>query len=516
MYYFDRKALWHPHGQKVVAKGDMRAFISNYGTIEGDIKILYSQALEKVLHSTRMNRPLLVIHGYSDRGQSFVPLANALQKKGVKVEDINIASWISLSNEVTVKDVGEALERALRDPGLNGRLADREFDAIVHSTGMLVIRSWLAGNPSVRVPLLKHLIGLAPATFGSPLAAQGRSVLGAIFKGNKDLGPDFLAAGDQILDALELGSRFTWDLAEEDLLGKTIYYGFDNKTPYVFVFCGTKPYAGIRKLVDKPGTDGTVRWAGVALDTVKFTFDLRRGPGAPSGAARLVSNTGGRARLPIPFWPVKDRTHGSIVSETPDEVVDLIVRALGVNDAKSFDDWCGRATSATAGALKELQDEGKVFQQFIVHARDQRGDPITDFHLDIEGLSNGKVCDAWGDDNLELHAYSTDKSYRCYHVCLSNLNKAGADTLRIQIIASSGSEWVAYHGVGSEVLPDVNGPVKEDGKWDAVINIPIVPKSGDPTVFAPFTTTLVEIILERDPLPLGNVTSDVLKWLPLS
>src|SRR5215472_10546014 len=81
MYYFDRKALWHPHGQKVVAKGDMRAFISNYGTIEGDIKILYSQALEKVLHSTRMNRPLLVIHGYSDRGQSFVPASKSPQEK---------------------------------------------------------------------------------------------------------------------------------------------------------------------------------------------------------------------------------------------------------------------------------------------------------------------------------------------------------------------------------------------------------------------------------------------------
>jgi hypothetical protein len=465
-----------------------------------------------------MSRPLLIIHGYSDKGNSFRPIAKALKDKHFNVEDINIASWISLSNEVTIKDVGEALERALHDPALNGKLADKPFDAIVHSTGMLVIRSWLAGNPSVRIPLLKHLVALAPATFGSPLAAQGRSLLGAIFKGNKDLGPDFLAAGDKILDALELGSRFTWDLAHEDLLSKTTYYGFDDNTPFVFVFCGTKPYDGVRKLIDKPGTDGTVRWAGVALDTVKFTFDLRRGPGTPKGEDRLESNTGGRGRLPIPFWPVKDRTHGTIVSDTPSEVVDSIIKALNVTDEVSFDAWCKDASTFTDNARKELEQGGKVFQQFVVHARDQRGDPITDFHLDIEGLSNGKPSESWGDDNLELHAYSTDKSFRCYHVCLSDLMASAdsekIDQLRIRVIASSGSEWVGYHGEGSEVLPALNGPVDNGGKWDAVIDMPVRPKSGEPTLFAPFTTTLVELILERDPLPLGNMPSDVLKWIP--
>jgi len=128
---------------------------------------------EHVKLGSHSGRPRLIIHGYSDQGKSFIPLAKALEAKGISVDDINIASWISLSNEITLKDVGEALERALRDPALNGKLADKEFDAIVHSTGMLVVRSGLAGNPSVRIPLLKHLIALAPATFGSPLAAPG-------------------------------------------------------------------------------------------------------------------------------------------------------------------------------------------------------------------------------------------------------------------------------------------------------------------------------------------------------
>ena len=46
-----------------------------------------------------------------------------------------------------------------------------------------------------------------------------RSLLGALANGHKQLGPDFLEAGDQVLDALELGSRFGWELSHADLCG---------------------------------------------------------------------------------------------------------------------------------------------------------------------------------------------------------------------------------------------------------------------------------------------------------
>jgi hypothetical protein len=72
--------------------------------------------------------------------------------------------------------------------------------------------AWLARDRR-RLTCLKHLVALAPATFGSPLARQGRSWLGAVFKGSHHLGPDFLAAGDAILDGLALASPYTWDLA---------------------------------------------------------------------------------------------------------------------------------------------------------------------------------------------------------------------------------------------------------------------------------------------------------------
>ena len=146
-----------------------------------------------------MARPLVLIHGYSAEGTAFDSLRNALQKKGIKPTDINVCNYVSLNNEITIKDIAEGLDRAFRKHQvlLN---EDQEFDAIVHSTGMLVLRSWLtnygaAVGANRRLARLKHLIGLAPATWGSPQAHKGRTWLGALVKGNRQLGPDFLNAG---------------------------------------------------------------------------------------------------------------------------------------------------------------------------------------------------------------------------------------------------------------------------------------------------------------------------------
>ncbi len=133
-----------------------------------------------------MSRPLLLIHGYSATGLDFEPLCNALRDKGIQAVDLNIGNYVSLNNEITIKDIAEGLDRAFRmQRGLNDA---QEFDAIVHSTGMLVVRSWLtnygaAVGSNDRLKKLKHLVGVAPATWGSPQAHKGRTWLGALVKG---------------------------------------------------------------------------------------------------------------------------------------------------------------------------------------------------------------------------------------------------------------------------------------------------------------------------------------------
>src|SRR2546425_11333224 len=120
-----------------------------------------------------MPRPLVLIHGYSAEGRELFTLRAALQAKGIDAKDINICNYVSLNNEINIKDIAEGLERAFRARNLVG-----EFDAIVHSTGMLVLRSWLANdarppgkNPRLQRP--KHLAGLAPATWDLPRHIRG-------------------------------------------------------------------------------------------------------------------------------------------------------------------------------------------------------------------------------------------------------------------------------------------------------------------------------------------------------
>jgi triacylglycerol esterase/lipase EstA (alpha/beta hydrolase family) len=151
-------------------------------------------------------RPIVLLHGYSAEPVGLHPWRDVLRKHGYDADEIHLGDYVSLSNEITIKDLAEGFDRALR---LNlGFGPEQEFDALVHSTGGLVLREWLATYDSRR-RRVKRVIALAPAMFGSPLAHRGRSWLGAVLKGNRELGPDFMEAGDRILAGLELGSAYT-------------------------------------------------------------------------------------------------------------------------------------------------------------------------------------------------------------------------------------------------------------------------------------------------------------------
>jgi hypothetical protein len=87
---------------------------------------------------------VLLIHGYSADWKAFLPWKQALAGAGVAAETISVGNYVTLNNEVTIKDLGEAFDRALRvttfakeNPG-----DAWTFDAVVHSTGMLVLREW--------------------------------------------------------------------------------------------------------------------------------------------------------------------------------------------------------------------------------------------------------------------------------------------------------------------------------------------------------------------------------------
>ena len=406
---------------------------------------------------------------------------------------IHVCNYRSLTNEVTIRDIAEGFDRALRvRAGLD---ADEPFDAIVHSTGMLVVRSWLTAYAKRR-DRLKHLVALAPATFGSPIAHKGRSWLGALFKGNRELGPDFLEAGDKILDGLELGGRYTWDLAHQDMLGEETYYGATGATPFAFIFCGDKGYSGLGAVANQPGTDGTVRWSGCALNMRKISLDLTVDPARVGATGRV--NVAPWPNVDIPMIPVAGKNHGTIVSDPGEWLVRMVTDGLEVSTPEEFDKWLATAERESDDARRRMDE----WQQFVIRAVDERGDPIHDYNVQLfsrRGHDEDPIPFA-----ADVHTYLADSSMRCFHVNLTQLGARDMSSLWIRVIASSGSALVGYTGFGSDKIGDGSSGTSHGGKWDGELDLSSLVGDAKAKFFHPYTTTLVEIKLNREPLPLAG------------
>ena len=440
------------------------------------------------------NRPLILLHGYSADGSAFGAWRTLLREAGWTSEQLYTVSYESLTNEVSVRDIAEGFDKVLRQRV--GLADDEPFDVMVHSAGMLVLRAWLTrrGMTAQRRARVKHVIALAPATFGSPLAHKGRSFLGALVKGRKQLGPDFLEAGDQVLDALELGSRFGWDLSHTDLFGTECFYDSKRTTPYVFVFCGARGYRGMSAQANSPGTDGAVRWAGCALNSRKVVLDLTADC-ADTARVQALDWT----QDDVPMHPIANVDHGSILSAPPPALQQMVIDALRVSSRPSYAAWCKRADTT----VRSTREAMVPWQQFVVRAVDERGDGIRDWNLQL-GLRDGAMLEPFTQD---VHVYSGDASYRSFHVNLSQLKDSAVlrgrpRRLTAQLYASTGTQRVLYTsamvdttGVGVAVAAP-----NRAGTWHGSLDLSSVLPGGAVRFFHPFTTTFIEVRLDREPL----------------
>jgi hypothetical protein len=475
---------------------------------------------------------VLLIHGCSANWTGFVPWHDVLKVAGIDTTPIAIGNYVTLNNEVTIKDLGEAFDRALLfTPWSTGTNDDTfTFDAIVHSTGMLVLRQWLSSDfyprtdPRSRISRLKHLVGVAPATFGSPQAKEGRSWLGALVKGNRDLGPDFLNAGDKVLLGLELASSYTWDLAHRDMLIEPPLYGAGPDTPYVTVFIGKIGYTGIAAVSNSPGSDGTVRWAGCALNARKVSLDLRRYPllkNANSNPTRCIISQWAAERLAAPMIAVDDKNHGTIISDPDLNVRDFIVRFLHLSSAADYNSWEAAALSFGQPSLDKMDAEsisgnggGAGWQQLVIHMVDEHGDGVPDFNIQLfigDDLSQSDNP-SFSSIPLIADAYSGDNSYRCFYIRvypeMLNLNAPGEESKKmwIELIASSGSDLVQYEAsTGSADAPQ-SLTVDNSGGSPVKFDISALAQ-GASSLLYPYNTTLLEVFVEREPIPLGKVST---------
>lgn len=256
---------------------------------------------------------------------------------------------------------------------------------------MLVLRTCAVLYPESR-HRLKHLVGLAPASFGSPIAHKGRSYLGRAIKGNPEQGPDFREAGDQILDALELGSAYTWDLALEDLMGESAFYGTDAGAPFVSVFCGTEGYKGVMKVINEPGTDGVVRLAGAALNTRRFDLELRPSRNWSDWNRFRVAPWSNKN---IPVVAVEDMDHSTIITAPSPLLMELVKGALAVESEADQEGWLEKVR---AHNQKVTAKPGRSWQQLVFRVVDDRGIPVPHYFVDFHYRDGGEWSSAMAAD----------------------------------------------------------------------------------------------------------------------
>jgi hypothetical protein len=246
-----------------------------------------------------------------------------------------------------------------------------------------------------------------------------------------------------------------------------------------------------------------VRWAAAGLSTRKLVVDMRAAPGIAE-RVRIAP----WSNVDVPLVPVADCNHGSIVSDPPSDLVEMVMRALDVEDAPTYRAWSERYASAQR--RRDALDGRHEWQQLVLRAVDERGDPVPDYFVMVGTVDDGEFV-ALEDFALDVHAFAGDPSYRCFHVDLTELEPAKRRTLELRVIAQSGTELVSYYGHASETFTAEGEERGAPGKWDARLDLTPWLRDEEVKFFWPYTTTLVEIRLNREPMPPSGV-NELLKF----
>jgi hypothetical protein len=161
--------------------------------------------------------PILLVHGYSaesansdlaDVARIFGQLPDGLKHvfPPSPVLDVNISRYISLDDGVDLEDITLAFDRVLKNNF--SQLHSGGFNAIIHSTGALVLRNWIR-RCSPKPSPCRRIIHLAGANLGSGWAHIGETLLA---KWLRYIGEGGAERGLAVLDGLELGSNWAWEL----------------------------------------------------------------------------------------------------------------------------------------------------------------------------------------------------------------------------------------------------------------------------------------------------------------
>ena len=431
-------------------------------------------------------KPLIILHGWSDQASSFDGLAHFFQTELDRdIHTIKVADWLSMDNEITYRDLAEAMQREwkrLSLPTENGAV-----DIVVHSTGALVVREWLTEFYDASDNPVDHLLMLAPANFGSPLAHKGKAFYGRIIKGWRT----GLQTGKVLLNGLEVGSPYSWELAERDLLSGKYWYGKHRIKATVLV--GNEGYDGVRAAANEDGSDGTVRISTANLNAVKMSIDLSRPGESPKEVIR-----GMPAGHRIAFGILDGDDHGSIIMKRADtprnsKAKEYFIRSLTVT-ADEWEHWCDELDEARQqfeNVSYRTNSDKHTFQNTVVRVIDDIGNPVEDYFIefyqnDADKSWLGKIFHR--DVLKKVHKPSVGANYRSMYVDVTELHhlidNEKTDHLKVSV-----------HAEPSLEDDDHSQPSAGYAKTSGVVTLS---PSKVRQIFAANRTLLIEIVIKRE------------------
>lgn len=374
-------------------------------------------------------RPLIIFHGWSDHAKSFIRLAGLIEKRlKRKSQLIDLADYVTMDDAVTYNDIVTAMARAWKREGLPE--TPGSVDVIVHSTGGLVIRDWLVRNYEPDDAPIKHLVMLAPANFGSPLAHKGRAFYGRVLKGFS--GRHLFQVGSKLLKGLELASPYTWQLAMKDRFSDRSYY--EPGRVLCTVLVGNTGFQGISAAANEVGSDGTVRIACANMNCAHVEADFYTDPLHPT--YKMQKSCGITA-----FGVLNDENHSTIVGKNNGPrnpaTLESIIRGLTVSD-HAFVEWCQTLHEMT------LQSERghpiPLFQNIVMSVDDQFKMRVGDYFMEFYQDKNNDWFNQRFHEKIiqTVHAYEDDKSFRSFNINCNEydtLAKRSWETMSISLTA---------------------------------------------------------------------------------
>jgi hypothetical protein len=365
---------------------------------------------------------------------------------------------------------------------------------------------------------IQRLIMLAPANFGSRLAAQGETPLAKLFKGG--LSHDF-QTGKLILEGLELGSPDLWKMADNDLFAdKAFYPCVPDKGPFVFILSGTATYGKFKGFVahgaNEDGSDGTVRASAASLESIKLLLDYTQAKGNLTVRRQL--------NQPFAFKLVAGENHTEIVPRDPKNnpnhpTLGIIKQCLAVNDSAAYqrlgNTFAAENQEFYAGQRAIADDAGvHAYQQFVMHLIDEMGNDVPDYQVAFHIIDETITVNSLDAANLaklqpyqelterlqkdvivDVEPHSVNHSYRTFFVNIDALNALQRE-LDSVARATGRNVMIAMNIDAVGPTPDLTY------NTDDLQYIQVFGKlaGGDPrqtTFFEANTTTLLEITIKR-------------------